>query len=103
MKKELKETAKRYASKLFIDIKKEPLFGMELVEYIRASIMHDTSKSYHTDEFLLLCEDYVVEKYEKYFIRCPRCKKYVHKDYTSKVKKSEYRICNCCKKEINIQ
>ena len=69
MKKGLKETAKRYASKLFIDIKREPLFGLELVEYIRASIAHDTSKSYHTEEFLYLCEDYVIEKYEKYSLK----------------------------------
>lgn len=101
MKKDLKETAKRYASKLFIDVKQDPLFGMELVEYIRASILHDTSKSYHTEEFLLLCEDYVIDKYEKYLVRCPKCKKYVHKDYTSKIKKTEHRLCNKCIKELD--
>lgn len=94
--KDLIKTAKRYAIKLMIDIKDDLLFGEELMDYIVASVKHDTSKSYHTEEFYYLCEDALMDLYEKYVIQCPCCKKYVHKDYTFKYKKKKH--CLACKK-----
>lgn len=87
-------TAKRYAVKLLVDMKEEVLFGEELDQYIRASVMHDTGKSYHTQAFYDLCEEAIMDLYEKYVIQCDCCKKYVHIDMTRKYREKRY--CKSC-------
>lgn len=96
--KNLKKTAIRYSTKLLIDIKDDLLFGEELMDYIVASVKHDTSKSYHTEEFYYLCEDAIMNLYEKYVVQCPCCKRYIHKDYTSIYKKEKH--CIACKEKL---
>lgn len=86
------KTAKRYAIKLMIDIKDDLLFGEELFEYIVASVKHDTGKSYHNERFYFLCEEAILDLYDRYVVQCPCCKKYIHKDYTVKVKKQKHCI-----------
>lgn len=88
------KTARRYAIKLLIDIKHDILFGEELMEYIVASVKHDTRKSYHNERFYDLCEDAILDLYEKYTVKCSCCKKFIHRDVSKKYKDKRY--CKNC-------
>lgn len=88
------KTAKRYAVKLLIDIKHDILFGQELMDYIIASVKHDTGKSYHNEEFYDMCEDAILDLYEKYVIQCSCCRKYIHQDASIRCKDKRY--CKDC-------
>ena len=92
--KSLRKTAKRYAIKLLIDIKHDILFGQELMDYIVASVKHDTGKSYHNDDFYYMCEDEILNLYEKYVIKCSCCNRFVHQDATVRYRGNKY--CNKC-------
>lgn len=83
-KKELKASAKNTAKKYFADLREDMLFGKELYEFVKASVIWEKDEGFHVEEYYeYICEE-LMEIYFRIYKTCSCCyNHFLKKDMTT--------------------
>lgn len=91
--RDLKLSAKTTAKKYFADLRDEMLFGDELIEYIRASVLWEKDSGFHNSKYYQYIYDELMEMYFRIYQTCSCC----YKQFFKKDMKVHNKIGYCIK------
>lgn len=77
--RELKLSAKNTAKKYFSDLREEMLFGEELIEFIRASVMWEKDEGFWVDKYYEYIAEEIMNMYFRIYQTCSCCYKQFYK------------------------
>ncbi|MCI7208518.1 MAG: hypothetical protein MSA15_21305 [Clostridium sp.] len=77
--RELKLSAKTTAKKYFSDLREEMLFGDELIDFIRASVLWEKDEGFWVDRYYQYIADEIMNMYFRIYQTCSCCYKQFYK------------------------
>lgn len=77
--RELKLSAKTTAKKYFSDLREEMLFGDELLDFIRASVLWEKDEGFWVDRYYQYIADEIMDMYFRIYQTCSCCYKQFYK------------------------